>query len=96
MARLCGRATIVVVLYHRATVLQSWPLGYEYLSRNAARAAPVRAGLAATQESYQLGVEALHEQDVRKRGLLVSLAAILITIVGLWLILRRAERGGAG
>lgn len=50
------------------------------------------AGLAASRKGYELGVAGLHERDVRMRGLLVSLAAILATIGGLWLKLRRIER----
>lgn len=53
---------------------------------------PVGAGLAAARKGYEMGVAGLHERDVRRRGLLVSLAAILATIGGLWLMLRRIER----
>lgn len=50
------------------------------------------AGLAAARKGYELGVAGLHERDVRRRGLLVSLGAILATIAGLWLLIRRIER----
>lgn len=56
--------------------------------------APTSAGLTATRKAYDLGVAALHERNVRRRGMLLSLAAILMTIVGLWLIVRRIERSG--
>ena len=56
--------------------------------------APVGAGLTAAGKSYELGVAGLHERDVRQRGLLGSLAAILITVAGLWMLIRRTERRG--
>jgi hypothetical protein len=54
--------------------------------------APVNAGLAAAKKSYEMGVAGMHERDVRRRGLMISLAAILATIAGLWLTIRRIER----
>ena len=54
--------------------------------------APVGAGLTAARKGYETGVAGLHERDVRRRGLLVSLAAILATMGGLWLMIRRIER----
>lgn len=56
---------------------------------------PVGAGLAAAQKSYEMGVAGLQERDVRRRGLLGSLAAILLTVAGLWLLIRRIERRSA-
>jgi predicted CXXCH cytochrome family protein len=56
--------------------------------------APVGAGLASARQSYEMGVAGLHERDVRRRGLLGSLAAILITVAGLWMLIRRIERRG--
>ena len=44
--------------------------------------------------SFEMGVAALHERGVRRRGLLLSLAFVSVTVVGLWLTIRRVERGG--
>ena len=54
--------------------------------------APVGGGLTAARKGYEMGIAGLHELDVRRRGLLVSLAAILVTVGGLWLMIRRIER----
>ena len=56
--------------------------------------APVGAGLTAARKGYELGAAGLHERDIRRVGLLVSLAAILATVAGLWLMIRRIERRG--
>jgi hypothetical protein len=56
---------------------------------------PVGAGLAASRKGYDLGVAALHERDVRRRGMLLSVAAIVVTILGLWLMIRRLDQRGA-
>ncbi|MCL6546772.1 MAG: cytochrome c3 family protein [Bryobacteraceae bacterium] len=52
---------------------------------------PVREGLAVAAETYQAGVDAMRERDRRRIGLGVSLIAILITMAGLWLTIRRLE-----
>jgi predicted CXXCH cytochrome family protein len=51
-------------------------------------AEPVKAGLAIALENYQAGQAALHEREVRRVGLAVSLLTILITMAGLGLTLR--------
>ena len=56
--------------------------------------APVSAGLTGARKSYEMGEGALHERDVRQRGLLLSLAFVFVTVAGLWLKIRRIERGG--
>jgi hypothetical protein len=48
---------------------------------------PVQQGLAIAAEDYRAGQAALKERDVRRAGLAVSLAFILVTIAGLWLML---------
>lgn len=57
---------------------------------------PVSAGLTAARKGYDLGIAALHERDVRRRGMLLSVSAIVITIFGLWLMIRRLEHRPAG
>jgi predicted CXXCH cytochrome family protein len=54
--------------------------------------AQVKAGQASAQQAYQMGVAALHERNIRRTGLLVSLAAIGVTIAGLLMGIRRLER----
>jgi predicted CXXCH cytochrome family protein len=56
---------------------------------------PIAAGLTAARNGYDSGAAALHERDVRRRGMLLSVAAIVVTIVALWLTLRRIERSGS-
>jgi len=57
-------------------------------------AEPVKQGLTIARTSYQAGEAALRESNYRRTGLLVSLAAILLTIVGLWIAIRRLEAPG--
>ncbi len=52
-------------------------------------AAPVNAGLAIAAADYRAGEEAMHERNVRRQGLAVSLAGVGITMLGLWLAIRR-------
>jgi hypothetical protein len=52
------------------------------------------AGLAIAAEGHRAGVAALREREVRRLGLLVSLVAIAITILGLWFAVRSIERPG--
>ena len=54
---------------------------------------PVKTGLAVAAEDYRAGEAALHERNVRRLGLLVSLFMILLVIVGLWLTLRWIHSG---
>jgi predicted CXXCH cytochrome family protein len=56
---------------------------------------PVKQGLAIAAETYQTGVSALKERRNRRLGLLVSLLAIAVTILGLRLAIRSIE-GRAG
>jgi hypothetical protein len=55
----------------------------------AAVAAPVKAGLAIAAADHQAGKDALHERNVRREGLAVSLFGVGITVLGLWLAIRR-------
>lgn len=64
------------------------------------RVAPLRQqveeGLRLASETQRAGEAALRERDVRRMGLAFSLVFIVITIAGLWLLLRARERGGLG
>ncbi len=51
----------------------------------------VEAGLAVTSSTYALGDEALRELQVRRKGLAVSVALILLLISGVVLTIRRLE-----
>lgn len=51
----------------------------------------VEAGLEIAQESRTTGEEALAERDFRRKGLAVSLLAIFITMLGLYLAIRSLE-----
>jgi predicted CXXCH cytochrome family protein len=53
----------------------------------------VRAGLEAARKGYDIGVGALKERDVRRKGLAVSLISIAVVIVGLWLTARYLTGG---
>ena len=59
--------------------------------RTAAVQKPVKEGLAIAAETYQAGVSALKERRTRRQGLSVSLIAIAITMLGLWLAIRTIE-----
>ncbi|HYM08855.1 MAG TPA: cytochrome c3 family protein [Terriglobales bacterium] len=59
--------------------------------RTAAVQKPVGEGLAIAAQTYRAGVDALRERGVRRLGLAVSLVAIAMTILGLWLALRAIE-----
>ena len=48
----------------------------------------VREGLAIANEDYRAGQAALHERDVRRIGLVMSLAGITVTLLGLWLMIK--------
>jgi hypothetical protein len=56
---------------------------------------PVEAGLAIAAEDYRAGEAALREKNIRRMGLAISLAAILLTMLGLWLIIRWLHGAGA-
>jgi hypothetical protein len=53
--------------------------------------APADEGMKIAEESYKAGTEAMHERTFRRSGLAVSLGAILVTICGLWLAIRKLE-----
>jgi predicted CXXCH cytochrome family protein len=53
---------------------------------------PVQDGLAIAAETYKAGEAALTERNYRRYGLMISLAAILLTMAGLWLAIRAIER----
>ncbi len=55
-------------------------------------AAQVKEGLAIAGETHRAGENALKERDFRRMGLAVSLAAIAVTIAGLWMAIRAIER----
>jgi len=52
---------------------------------------PVNEGLAIAAETYQTGASALKERTHRRLGLSVSLIAIAVTMLGLWLAIRSIE-----
>ena len=69
--------------------------------QTAAVAKPVQAGLVVAGKTYAAGVAAMKERTFRRFGLSISLAAILATMVGLWLAIRsienhRGPRSGTG
>jgi hypothetical protein len=59
--------------------------------RTAAVRKPVEEGMAIAAQTYRAGTDALRERKVRRFGLAVSLVAIAMTILGLWLALRAIE-----
>jgi hypothetical protein len=48
-------------------------------------------GVGISEKSYQAGVLALHERDMRRKGLGISLIIIVVTISGLYLKIRQME-----
>lgn len=52
---------------------------------------PIEEGRAITAETLAAGMNALEERNIRRIGLGVSLIAILLTMAGLWLAIRRIE-----
>jgi hypothetical protein len=56
-------------------------------------AVPVKTGLAMAATDYRAGVDALHESEVRREGLAISLVGVGITVLGLWLAIRRLGGG---
>jgi hypothetical protein len=59
--------------------------------QSAAVRKPAEEGLRVTGETYKAGMDALTERRIRRLGLVVSLAAIALTILGLWLAIRAIE-----
>jgi hypothetical protein len=56
----------------------------------------IAAGLKITEKTHQAGVAALAERDYRRKGLGLSLLAILAVVIGLRLYIRHIERGTRG
>lgn len=50
-------------------------------------------GVETSRKAYEAGIAALHERDYRRKGLAIALIAIMIAISGLYLKIRRMERG---
>jgi len=57
---------------------------------------PIEAGLAVAEETLRAGQAALKEKDFRRIGLAISALFIAITVVALWLLIRRTEMNGSG
>ncbi len=57
---------------------------------------PIEAGMAIANETLRAGQAALHDKDVRRIGLAVSVFFIAITVLAIWLIIRRLEENGSG
>lgn len=52
----------------------------------------VKKGLEIAAAAHRVGEKALQERDFRRKGLLLSLTTIAVTMAGLWLALRELER----
>jgi hypothetical protein len=52
----------------------------------------VQAGLKTTEKAHEAGTDALKERDFRRKGLGLSLIAILIMLVGLGMYIRQIEK----
>ncbi len=52
---------------------------------------PIDAGMAVASEALHAGQAALHEKDVRRMGLAISVVFIGITIFAIWALIRRLE-----
>jgi hypothetical protein len=50
-------------------------------------------GVATSRKAYEAGVAALKERDYRRKGLGIAIIAIITAISGLYLKIRRMERG---
>jgi hypothetical protein len=56
---------------------------------------PIDAGMAIASETLRAGQDALHEKDVRRMGLAASVFFIGITILAIWVLIRRIEANQA-
>jgi len=56
---------------------------------------PIEAGMAIANETLRASQDALHEKDVRRMGLAVSVIFIGITILAIWVLIRRIESNDA-
>lgn len=64
----------------------------EIHSVEASRVDPdVQAGLKVTEKTWQAGQDAMKELNYRRKGLLVSLATIVIVLIGLFWMIRKLE-----
>jgi predicted CXXCH cytochrome family protein len=52
-----------------------------------------KLGAATSRKAYEAGVAALKERDYRRKGLAIAIIAIVLAISGLYLKIRRMERG---
>jgi predicted CXXCH cytochrome family protein len=57
---------------------------------------PIEAGVAVADETLRAGQAALHDKDIRRIGLAVSVFFIAITVLAIWLVIRRLEANGSG
>jgi hypothetical protein len=57
---------------------------------------PIEAGMAIANETLQAGQAALHDKDMRRLGLAISVFFIAITVVAILLVIRRIEANGSG
>ena len=57
---------------------------------------PIEAGMAIAKETLEAGQTALHEKNVRRVGLAISVFFVAITVLAIWLVIRRLEAGGSG
>ena len=55
---------------------------------------PIDTGMAVAKETLKAGQDALHEKDIRRWGLAVSVVLIAIAILAIRLLLRRIEANG--
>ncbi|HML18142.1 MAG TPA: cytochrome c3 family protein [Bryobacteraceae bacterium] len=57
---------------------------------------PIEAGMSIAGETLRAGQAALKERDFRRFGLAISVLFIIITVVALFLVIRRLEANGEG
>lgn len=57
---------------------------------------PIEAGMAIANETLRAGQAALHEKEVRRIGLAISVFFISFTVAAIWFAIKRLEANGAG
>jgi predicted CXXCH cytochrome family protein len=57
---------------------------------------PIEAGMKIAAETFNAGESALHEKNVRRIGLAISVFFIAITVLAIRLVIRRLEANGSG
>lgn len=57
---------------------------------------PIEAGMAIADETLRAGQAALHEKNVRRVGLAISVFFIAVTVAAIWFLIRRLEAHGSG